>query len=196
MTARMPLTTAMGVAALSCLLAACGAGAGAAGPGPGGTAKPTGAPQVPPSGQVKPAQCPSHASSGGASGIVPVSGLGNMSVPFVPPGPRWATVCRYAGLNWRVPAGTLERSRVVSGPALAQLVSLADHAVPVARRSYNCPMSQGLFDLLFFVYPDGKTVTVTVALDGCVFAHNADRTVWAGSIAALLKSWVGQDAGP
>jgi hypothetical protein len=177
-----------------CLLAACGS----AGPSTGSGRHPTTTmPKVSVltgSEHVKPATCPAHWRPL-STGVVPVSSAQARSV-LVPPGPRWVTVCRYAGLNQRVPSGTLERSRVVTGTDLAQLVAVADKAETVPQGSYNCPFSQGLVDVLYFVYPTGRTVTVTVDVDGCVWAGNGQHTVWAGGITPLLKQWVGQDSLP
>ncbi len=90
----------------------------------------------------------------------------------------------------------MERSKVVSGAALARLVALADQGQSVAGRDYMCPFSQGLVDDLFFVYPDDRTITVTVDIDGCQFANRGNLTVTAGPVVALLKSLVGQDPLP
>jgi hypothetical protein len=115
---------------------------------------------------------------------------------MVPPGPSSLSVCRYAGVNQPDEAGTLERSHVVTGPALAQLVAYLDmptwQVIP-AGAGYNCPLSQGRVDLLQFDYPSGPGVTVTVDTDGCRSASNGVRTVAGDEIGAHLARWVGTD---
>jgi hypothetical protein len=109
------------------------------------------------------------------------------------------TICRYAGLNQKVKAGTLERSRVVTGTELATFVKYIDepiYEVVKPGTPYFCPASFGQTDVLQFVYPSGSTEVVQVDLDGCPFVSNGYRTVWGGSIGARLTAWVGRDTEP
>jgi hypothetical protein len=114
----------------------------------------------------------------------------------VPAGPTVLTVCRYAGLNQSVPAGTLERSTVVTGAPLAALVAYIDQpswSVIPQGTAYGCPMSEGQVDLLRFAYSAGPGVSVTVDIGGCSFASNGARTVQGSSIGGRLTSLVGTD---
>ncbi len=116
---------------------------------------------------------------------------------LVPSGPSYLTICRYAGLDQKVKAGTLERSRVVTGAALVAFVNYLDR--PTWQRvepakAYFCPMSIGLVDLLQFVYQSGSPVVLSVDVDGCEFVSNGSLTVWGGSIVPRLNAWVGRDS--
>ena len=109
-------------------------------------------------------------------------------------------MCRYAGLNQPVKAGTLAQSHVVTGPDLAQFVAYLDmptwQVIP-AGAVYNCPSSAGRIDLLRFDYLAGPQVTVTVDLDGCGFVSNGARTIGgggSGGIGLRLTGWVGSDS--
>lgn len=109
------------------------------------------------------------------------------------------TVCRYAGLNQKARFGTLEASRVVTGPALGAFVVYADQKgwqVLKNGVSFGCPMSQGSVDLLEVVYASGSPLNVSVAIDGCLLVSNGSRTVLAGGIGAHLTPWVGVDSLP
>jgi hypothetical protein len=122
-----------------------------------------------------------------------------LSNTLVPSGPSYLTICRYAGFNQKVKAGTLERSRVVTGSALAAFVKYLDK--PTWQRiepgkTFFCPMSIGLIDLLQFVYPSGSQVVLSVDVDGCEFVSNGSLTVWGGSIVPRVTAWVGRDSLP
>ena len=122
-----------------------------------------------------------------------------LSKTLVPEGPTFLTICRYAGLDQKVKAGTLERSRVVTGAELAAFVKYVDEPTWQTvnpHTTYMCPMSIGLVDLLEFVYPSGSPVVVSVDLDGCPFVSNGYRTVWGGSLGARISSFVGSDTLP
>ncbi|MGO8872391.1 MAG: hypothetical protein ACLQPH_13505 [Acidimicrobiales bacterium] len=57
---------------------------------------------------------------------------------------------------------------------------------------YQCPAYRyGQADLVKFVYPIGRGVTVTVDLGGCSFASNGVRTVGGYAIGQRLAAWVG-----
>jgi hypothetical protein len=129
----------------------------------------------------------------------PPPARGGLADTLVPPGPLVATVCRYAGRNQPVAAGTLERTHVVTGPALASLVTALDSpSLQVIPDSavYSCPMDQGSTDLLAFAYPTGPAVTVSVAILGCRFMTNGARTVGGAELGPRLAAWVGTDRLP
>jgi len=129
------------------------------------------------------------------SSLNPVARPG-LSNALVPAGSSSMTVCRYAGLNQKVEEGTLERSLVVTGRSLSAFVTYADLKTWQVMRPgsvFSCPMSEGLVDVLLFVYPSGSPVTVTVDIGGCPLASNGTHTVWAGPIGSRLTQWVGQD---
>jgi hypothetical protein len=109
------------------------------------------------------------------------------------------TVCRYAGLNQKVSDGTLEASRVVSGPALATFVRYVDQKnwqVIQKGVAINCPMSQGSVDLLELVYPSGPELRLSVDIAGCSLVSNGIFTVWGDQIGARVGTWVGTDPIP
>ncbi len=111
----------------------------------------------------------------------------------------YLTVCRYAGFNQKVSAGTLERHLVVAGSALATFVEYVDEPtfqVVNPNTPYFCPMSTGQVDLLRFVYQSGSPLDVQVDVDGCPFVSNGYRTVWGGLIANRVAAWVGKDSLP
>jgi hypothetical protein len=115
---------------------------------------------------------------------------------LVPPGPTLLTVCRYAGLNQAVTAGTMVQSHVVTGSQLPAFVTYIDQPTwPVIPTGavYHCPASQGRVDLLQFVYPSGPGVDVSVDIDGCSFVSNGPRTVSGATIGTRLTAWVGID---
>ena len=119
-----------------------------------------------------------------------------LSETLVPADPTILTICRFAGLDQKVKAGTLERSRVVTGAALAAFVEYSDRSTwPTVNPDglYYCPMSIGLVDLLQFVYPSGSPVVVSVDVDGCRFVSNGYRTVWGESIGSHVTALVGTD---
>jgi hypothetical protein len=120
-----------------------------------------------------------------------------LSSVLVPKGPAYMTVCRYAGLNQRIRAGILERSRVVTGRALARFVDFVDQRWEVIARNsiYSCPDDQGSVDILRFVYPTGPQVALSVDISGCTFASNGIETVWGSAIGQRLTQWVGVDSG-
>jgi hypothetical protein len=111
----------------------------------------------------------------------------------------YLTVCRYAGFNQKVSAGTLERRLVVAGSDLATFVKYIDEPgfeTVNPNTPYMCPMSTGQVDLLRFVYQSGSPVDVQVDVDGCPFVSNGHRTVWGGLIANRVAAWVGKDSLP
>lgn len=141
--------------------------------------------------------CPQRWDPSAPTPIDPSPARHGLADILVPPGPSSLSVCRYAGLNQPVEAGTVEKSHVVIGPALAQFVAYLDMPTwPVIPSGaiYNCPLSQGRVDLLQFDYPSGPGVTVTVDTDGCRFASNGVRTVAGDEIGARLARWVGIDS--
>jgi hypothetical protein len=143
-----------------------------------------------------PARCPRNWSPGPSQQVLNKSARTGLSNILVPAGPTFMTVCRYSGLNQKVPEGSLERSLVVSGTTLSGFVTYADLKTWQVVRpgtAFGCPMSEGLVDALLFVYPSGPDVTVTVDIDGCPLATNGSRTVWAESIGSRLTAWVGRD---
>jgi hypothetical protein len=149
------------------------------------------------SSELRPATCVASLSlwaRGTAPGAVARSELSSV---LVPKGPVYMTVCRYAGLNQTISAGVLERSRVVTGTALARFVDFADqHWEVIAPNSvYFCPLSRGSVDTLGFVYPSGPQVALSVDISGCEFASNGTETVAGSAIAQQLTQWVGVDSG-
>jgi hypothetical protein len=146
---------------------------------------------------VKTATCPSRWSFADAtSSLNRTSARPGLKDVLVPSGPEAMTICRYAGLNLRIPAGTLEKMLVIKGSVLSNFVSFVDQKnweVVGKGVTFNCPMSTGRIDLLRFVYASGPGVTVSVNVDGCEFVSNGFRTVWAGSIAERVTAWVGVD---
>jgi hypothetical protein len=128
----------------------------------------------------------------------PRPGLSESLVPDAP-GPVYLTVCRYAGFNQKVSAGTLDRYLVVAGSDLATFVKYIDgpgFESVNPNTPYMCPMSTGQVDLLRFVYQSGSPVDVQVDVDGCPFVSNGHRTVWGGLIANRVTAWVGKDSFP
>jgi hypothetical protein len=143
-----------------------------------------------------PARCPTKLSSGLSHQVLNKTERVGLSKVLVPAGPSFMTICRYSGLNQKVPEGSLERSVVVSGTTLSGFVTYADLKTWQVVRpgtSFGCPMSEGLVDELLFVYPSGPEVTVNVDIDGCPLATNGPHTVWAESIGSRLTTWVGRD---
>ncbi len=211
------LSTLVGLIGLILLAAACSAGTAAIGaPGAStttshpatsthplsvhsksGTTPTTGATTA----AVRPETCPERwgldTPSTSLKAKAPRPGL---SETLAPAGPVYLTVCRYAGLDAKVKPGSLERSRVVTGSALAAFVRLIDEPTwqkvnPGA--PYGCPMATGQGDVLRFVYQSGSPVDVQVAVDGCTTASNGYRTVWVGSIViSQVAAWVGSDTLP
>ncbi len=145
------------------------------------------------------APCPQRWGPSAPTPVDPSPARPGLADALVPLGPSSLSVCRYAGLNQPDAEGTLERSHVVTGPALTQFVAYLDmptwQVIP-SGAIYNCPLSQGRVDLLRFDYPSGSGVTVTVDTDGCRFASNGERTVPGDAIGARLARWVGTDRDP
>jgi hypothetical protein len=129
----------------------------------------------------------------------PRNGLADALVPTSPSAPLSVTICRYAGLNQQVPAGDLERSRVLGGSQLAGLVAYVDdpgwETVSI-NEAFSCPMSIGSVDVMRFVYSSGPGVTLSVDINGCPFVSNGQKTVWGGAIGQRLAEYVGTDSFP
>jgi hypothetical protein len=106
------------------------------------------------------------------------------------------TVCRYAGLNQKAKAGSLEASRVVTGAELAGFVGFSDRQEIVSGGMTSCPMAEGSVDLLEIAYATGPQVNVSVSIDGCSSASNGLRTVDGWGIGGRLAAWVGADSPP
>jgi hypothetical protein len=149
---------------------------------------------------VRPEACPGRWEvSTSLSSLNRDTALPGLSQTLVPAGPKYVTICRYAGLNQKVKAGILERSLVVTGTTLATFVRYVDAPTWMKvnpNTGYFCPMSTGLVDLLQFVYPSGSSEVVQVDIDGCPFVSNGYRTVWGSSIGARLNTLVGSDREP
>ena len=140
--------------------------------------------------------CPRRWGSPANAPLNPAPARAGLADILVPPGPTVLSVCRYAGLNQSVAAGTLERSAVVTGPPLDSLVAYVDGPTwPVvpAGTAYGCPLSEGRTDLLVFAYPTGPDVSVSVDIGGCSFASNGERTVRGSPIGDRLAPLVGTD---
>jgi hypothetical protein len=142
------------------------------------------------------APCPRRWDPSTPDPIDPSPARPGLADTLVPTGPTSLSVCRYAGLDQPDEAGTLERSHMVTGRALAQFVADLDmptwQVIP-SGAIYNCPSSQGRVDLLQFDYPSGPAVTVTVDTDGCRFSSNGVRTIAGDEIGVRLSRWVGTD---
>jgi hypothetical protein len=192
--------------AFSLLAAACSATSGSA--TPGSTTTTGHATRVAPLSEKKgpdprtvavaAATCPAHRSFFGSAGSLNAEPFrGGLKDVLVPSGPVAMTICRYAGLNMRIPVGTLEKTLVIrSHQELSDFVSLVDQKTWQAIKpglAVNCPMSTGRVDILRFVYASGPGVTISVNVDGCELVSNGFRTVWAGPIAQRVTAWVGVD---
>ena len=160
---------------------------------------------------ARPASCPSRvsglttvegrsqefgAAKSSGSGVTGVgAGLHKrLSGPLVPPGPAYLTVCRYAGFNQKVSIGTLERTKVLSGPTLSSFVDLLDGTrwtSPLG--AYSCPIDFGELDLLHFVYGSGPQFTLSVDPRGCELVSNGSSVVIGARIASVVAAWVGTD---
>jgi len=108
------------------------------------------------------------------------------------------TACWYAGLNEKVAAGSLVRTRIASGAEPVSFVDFLDGpALKVVdpHGIYSCPVDRGGEDLLIFEYPSGPTVDISVPTSGCMFATNGKRTVWGSPITELLSRWPSRSAG-
>jgi hypothetical protein len=148
---------------------------------------------------VSPATCQSKWVSGGSGSSLNAHPRSGSSTELVAPGPVVMTACRYAGLNQKVPMGTLEASHVVNGSTLSAFVRYVDQkSWQVVKNGavLGCPFSQGSTDLLEFVYTSGADVMVSVAIGGCPFVSNGNFSVWGGSIGARVGLWVGTDPLP
>jgi hypothetical protein len=149
-----------------------------------------------PTGADPPPACPGQLKSPSNATLNPAPARPGLADILVPAGPTVLTVCRYAGLNQSVPAGTLVRSTVVTGAPLAALAAYIDQpswSVIPPGTAYGCPMSEGQVDLLRFAYSAGPGVSVNVDIGGCSFASNGARTVQGSSIGGRLTSLVGTD---
>ena len=175
----------LGVGVLVVVAAACGGTRAADGPTTSSTTVPVGA-----------AACPRQWVHSSNSSLNPPPARPGLANTLVPPGPTFLTVCRYAGLNQAVTAGTLVQSHVLTGSQLPAFVTYIDQptwqVIPKGA-VYSCPASQGRVDLLQFVYPSGPGVKVSVDIDGCRFVSNGSRTVSGGAIGTRLTAWVGID---
>jgi hypothetical protein len=144
-----------------------------------------------------------HQSSGcngtapsGSSNLDHRDGLDKVLVPTSPTAPVYVTICRYAGMDQQVPPGELERSRVLNGQELSDLVEYIDNPdlQTVSLDSpISCPMATGGSDTLQFVYSSGPDVTLSIPTSGCQFVSNGERTVWPGSIGQKLAEYVGSN---
>lgn len=140
--------------------------------------------------------CPKKWSySNASSSLNPNPKRSGLAQTLVPAGPVYLTVCRYAGLDSSVPAGSLENEATFSARTVSDFVRYVDGPSfkPVSSSTYFCPMSEGQVDLLRFVYPTGPQVVLSVDTDGCEFVSNGSRTVSGGSIAKTVTAWVGSD---
>ncbi|MGA2036038.1 MAG: hypothetical protein ABSH04_00395 [Acidimicrobiales bacterium] len=189
----------LGLSVLALVAGACGGATGAGGPTTATTGSALLSTTASTTVAVHPATCTRQwqAISPNTS-LNPPPARPDLASSVVPPGPTFLTVCRYAGLNQEVEAGTLEQSHVVTGAELAAFVTYVDEptwqvVLPGTAQEYSCPASEGLVDLLRFVYASGPGVTVSVDLDGCTFVSNGSRTVQSGSIGMRLTPWVGID---
>lgn len=121
-----------------------------------------------------------------------------LAIHLVPPGPTYATICRYAGLNVTPDPRGLVRSAELVGPKLEALVALMnspDRQIIVHPEYYNCPLDDGQADLVEFYYAPGPAVTVTVEVTGCGFASNGVRTVAGYGLARRLAVLAGPGSG-
>jgi hypothetical protein len=147
---------------------------------------------------VRTTACKSSLSAGSLPDLNPDprDGLAGALVPISPTAPISVTICRYAGLDQQVKSGDIERSRVLVGQQLANLVGDVDNpgwqtvsfVGPI-----SCPISTGAVDSMRFVYSSGPDVTVSIAVNGCEFLSNGRRTVWGGPVAQTLAEYVGSD---
>ena len=113
---------------------------------------------------------------------------------LVPATPTAVTLCRYSGVGASGTGGAVVGTRIVSGPALADLVALVDSpqlAVVANPGIYNCPEWDGAVILGLFSYASGPDVRLTVDLGGCGFASNGVRTVQGGTITQHLVATIG-----
>src|SRR5204862_2954032 len=66
---------------------------------------------------------------------------------------------------------------VVDAPQVPRIVRMLDHLKQVASpHIFACPADLGPTFALFFDYPDGTTLLITVASSGCRFATNGRIT--------------------
>lgn len=123
----------------------------------------------------------------------------DLSTELVPPGPTYATICRYGPLDAKGNPGPLQRTHVVANPELRALVAFFNSSkwqVISQPAAYSCPLDDGQVDIAEFVYPSGPGVTVTVELRGCSFASNGTRTVDGYAIGQRLATWIGTSSKP
>lgn len=118
---------------------------------------------------VVPAACPAKLPSD--TGFPAVEGA-----VLVPGTPTVASVCRYAGMNDPHPQ-TLQKSAVVTGAKLADLVAAMNAGKPRPGGTYSCPADFGLADVVQFGYPAAGPVHVRIDLSGCRGEDNGRRSV-------------------
>jgi hypothetical protein len=142
---------------------------------------------------VRPPTCPGQ-NSNQVQRATPLQPLrSGVSSDLVPPGPDFATICRYGPIDARG-AGTLRRSSVVANPGLRALVAFLSSSkwqVITQPQTYMCPSDDGQADIVHLVYPSGPDVRVVVGLRGCRFASNGGRTVAGYAIGRRLAALVG-----
>jgi hypothetical protein len=113
----------------------------------------------------------------------------------VPGHPNALLACRYHGFNQPQPVSSLAKSARVPPEPIAAALNLAPRIQNAA--VYHCPIDFGETILLLFEYPNGSRLTVSLALGGCRFASNGDRTVSAPpAVVASLEAALGHDRTP
>jgi hypothetical protein len=125
---------------------------------------------------AKPVTCPKHVVDSRSGRDLPGSGL-----HMVPPAPSALVLC---GGQSRV---------VVEGHPMERLVSILNHLKPLPKGAIlDCAADLGPSFYLFFNYPNGEVLRVTVASTGCRLTENGRLTAFNGkgelaTIRALLK---------
>jgi hypothetical protein len=138
---------------------------------------------------VRPVACPAKLPSTTTFPSVPGTTL-------VPGTPAVASVCRYAGMNDPHPQA-LQKSAVLTGTKLANLVATMNTGKPRPGGAYNCPADFGLADVVQFGYPSTGPVDVSIDLSGCRGETNGHRSVAVpDDVQTQMTALVGTSPGP
>lgn len=123
---------------------------------------------------------------------VPPHQIAGTASASVPGRPNALLACRYHGFNQPQPVGALAKSASVPPEPIAAALNLAPRIQNAA--VYHCPIDFGETILLLFAYSNGSRLTVSLALGGCRFASNGDRTVATPpAVIASLEATLGHD---
>lgn len=112
---------------------------------------------------------------------------------MVPASPTTVLACRYHGFNQPEAHGSLATSASIPPADVAASLN----AVPVPALGApvpNCPADFGEMYALWFGYPAGPPVLVTVQRGGCAYANNGDRRApFASAVVSQLSAALGHD---